>query len=66
MKLRKEGVFLKKRNKIRRKFTGFLLIYGIIAFFYTFIGSGKINFSAIVLTISMLILFVVFNRKRID
>jgi uncharacterized membrane protein len=53
-------------NKKLRRFTGFLLIYGIIAFLYSLIGSGNINFSAIVLTISMVILFIHFKNEKIE
>ena len=60
------GLFLKMNNKKLRRFIGFLLIYGIIAFLYSLIGSGNINFSAIVLTISMVILFIHFKNEKIE
>ena len=51
-------------NKKLKRLTGFALIYGIIAFLYSLIGSGDINFSAIVLTISMAILFIHFKNDE--
>ena len=53
-------------NKKLKRLTGFALIYGIIAFLYSLIGSGDINFSAIVLTISMAILFIHFKNDEIE
>ena len=59
-------LFLNMNNKKLRRFIGFLLIYGIIAFLYSLIGSGNINFSDNFLTISLDILVIKFKNEKIE